>query len=125
MIREYSNRLSRIIDKLKSSGKPIEDIYCCFQVLRRLPERFQPLVQYLLMDSSDKFTYTEIVLHLLAEEARIELRKRNTEDQNTDVQYVSSKNSSKGTTFNRHTPNKNLSHRNFVSSPAPKLRVIC
>ena len=75
-VREYANRLTRILDKLKNFGKPIDDIYCCFQILRCLPEKFQSVIQFLLMDNSDKFTNSDIVLRLIAEETRIELQER-------------------------------------------------
>ena len=89
-VREYSNRLTKILDKLKNFGKPIDDIYCCFQILRRLPEKFQPVIQFLLMDTSDKFTYSEIVLRLIAEETRIELRERELSGNlNTEIQLAS------------------------------------
>ena len=69
---------------------PVDNIYCCFQILRCLFERFQSVIQILLMDNSDKFTYWNIVLHLIAEETCIELQERKLfGNHNTEIQLVS------------------------------------
>ena len=114
-VREYTNRLSRIIEKLKGFGKPIEDIYCCFQVLRRLPERFQQIIQFMLMDNESKFTYPEIVLRLIAEETRIELREKELSGYNsTEVQHVSRHSVPKETASNESSPRSSVSKANVT-----------
>ena len=108
-VRKYFNRLSRIIKKLKCFRKTIDDIYCSFQVLKRLPERFQLLMQFLLIDSGNKFTYSEIVLHFIAKETRIELREKEFSGSNsTKVQFVSNQNISKETVSNNSSRHNNV-----------------
>ena len=63
------------MEELSKMGKPIEDIYACYQLIRKMPERYQLIIQYLLQLDDSDFKFKKLVNLLLAEETRLELRE--------------------------------------------------
>ena len=55
-------------------GKPVDDLYVCYQLLRKMPEQFQMIIQFLLNLPDSDFTYKNLVRTLSAEESRLALR---------------------------------------------------
>ncbi|GFQ65625.1 CCHC-type domain-containing protein [Trichonephila clavata] len=55
-------------------GKPIDDTYQCYQLLRSLPSKFDSIVQNILRWTDDTFKYKDVLLELVAEETRIDFR---------------------------------------------------
>ncbi|GFQ90680.1 CCHC-type domain-containing protein [Trichonephila clavata] len=59
---------------MKSIGKPIDDTYQCYQLLRSLPSKFDSIVRNILRWTEDTFKYKDVLLELVAEETRIDFR---------------------------------------------------
>ena len=47
-IRSYTNRLSGYLDELSKIGKPLDELFVCYQLLRKMPEKFHFVIQCLL-----------------------------------------------------------------------------
>ncbi|GFX42222.1 CCHC-type domain-containing protein [Trichonephila clavipes] len=55
-------------------GKPMEETYQCYQLIKSLPSKFDSIVQNILRWTDEKFKYKDILLELVAEETRIYFR---------------------------------------------------
>ncbi|GFS84312.1 hypothetical protein TNCV_4605341 [Trichonephila clavipes] len=55
-------------------GKPMEETYQCYQLLKGLPSKFDSIVQNILYWTDEKFRCKDILLELVAEETRIDFR---------------------------------------------------
>lgn len=75
-INLFSSRILQIGAQLEDLGKPVEELYLSYQLLRHLPSKFDPVVQNILRWSDNKFTYQKILLELIAEETRLRLRNQ-------------------------------------------------
>ncbi|GFQ85365.1 CCHC-type domain-containing protein [Trichonephila clavata] len=64
----------RISYQLEAVGKPIDNTYQCYQLLRSLPSKFDSIVQNILRWTDDTFKYKDVLLELVAEETRIDFR---------------------------------------------------
>lgn len=88
----FSSRLKRISEELKSIKQPLPEIYLSFQLIRHLPEEYDPVVQTILRWSDENFTYNDILLQLIAEESRLHLRQQDREGNwNPEVQFARKK----------------------------------
>ena len=74
-IRSYTNRLISCVDELSKMGKALDDLYVCYQLLRKMPERFQFSIQCMLQLPDESFNFKNLVNLLLAEESRQSLRE--------------------------------------------------
>ncbi|GFX09408.1 CCHC-type domain-containing protein [Trichonephila clavipes] len=70
----FSSRLKRICDQLEEMGKPMEETYQCYQLLKCLPSKFDSIVQNILRWTDETFKYKDVLLELIAEETRIDFR---------------------------------------------------
>ncbi|GFU38122.1 hypothetical protein TNCV_4328321 [Trichonephila clavipes] len=61
-------------DQLEAMGKPMEETYQCYQLLKSLPSKFDSIVGNILRWTDEKFKYKDILLELVAEETRIDFR---------------------------------------------------
>lgn len=73
-INLFSSRIQHIAGQLKSSGKPVDELYLSYQLLRHLPSKFDQVVQGILRWKDSAFVYKNILLELIAEETRLHLR---------------------------------------------------
>ncbi|GFS37579.1 hypothetical protein TNIN_312101 [Trichonephila inaurata madagascariensis] len=55
-------------------GKPMEETYQCYQLLKSLSSKFDSIVQNILRWTDKTFKYKNILLELVAEETRIDFR---------------------------------------------------
>ncbi|GFX09416.1 retrovirus-related Pol polyprotein from transposon TNT 1-94 [Trichonephila clavipes] len=55
-------------------GKPMEETYQCYQLLKCLPSKFDSIVQNILRWTDETFKYKDVLLELIAEETRIDFR---------------------------------------------------
>ena len=69
-IRSYTNRLSGYIDELSKMGKPLDELYVCYQLLRKIPEKFQFVIQCLLQLPDKQFKFKNLKNLLLSKETR-------------------------------------------------------
>ena len=67
----YAARLKRISVQLKDAGKPIDDWYQAFQLIRYLPQEFNGIVQAIYRWADDQFKSDKVLQELQAEEARL------------------------------------------------------
>ena len=65
-IRTYTNRLSNLVDKLAKMSKSTDDLYVCYQLIRKMSEEFQLIIQFLPQLSDSEFMYMNSVSILLA-----------------------------------------------------------
>ena len=56
------------LDQLSNMDKPMDETYSCYQLLRKISEKIQPIIQFLLRLEENKFTFSELVSSLVAEE---------------------------------------------------------
>ena len=47
-MQSYFTRLKDALDQLFKMGKPMDETYSYYQLLRKMPEKFQPIIQFLL-----------------------------------------------------------------------------
>lgn len=88
----FSTRLNRIGEQLKAIKQPISEIYLTFQLIRYLPEEFDSIVQSILRWENKKFKYNDVVIELIAEEARIHVRDQDRRSNwNFEVQQIHKK----------------------------------
>ncbi|GFW22744.1 copia protein [Trichonephila clavipes] len=55
-------------------GKPMEETYQCYQLLKCLPSKFDSIVQNILRWTDETFKYKDVLLELIVEETRIDFR---------------------------------------------------
>ena len=65
--------ISTLVDELAKMSKPIDDSCVCHQLIRKMPEQFQLIIQFLLQLSDAEFKYKNLVSILLDEEPRLTL----------------------------------------------------
>ncbi|GFY02293.1 copia protein [Trichonephila clavipes] len=70
----FSSRIKRICDQLEEMGKPMEETYQCYQLLKCLPSKFDSIVQNILRWTDETFKYKDVLLEVIAEETRIDFR---------------------------------------------------
>ena len=75
-INLFSSRVQGVAEQLKSMGKPVEEVYLSYQLLRYLPERYDPVVQNILRWKEEAFKYKNILLELISEETRLKVRNQ-------------------------------------------------
>lgn len=71
----FSSRLMQLAEQIKASGKPMEEVYLCYQLLRNLPQKFDSIIQAILRWNDEDFLYKKILLELVAEESRLNFRE--------------------------------------------------
>lgn len=67
----YAARLKKIATQLNDTGKPIDDWYQAFQLIRYLPPEYVGIVQSIYRWSDDQFKSDKVLRELQAEEARL------------------------------------------------------
>lgn len=75
----FSARIRRISEQIRAIGKPVEEVYVSYQLLRNLPAKFDPIVQSILRWEDTKFLYDKILMELIAEESRLNFRDKGKE----------------------------------------------
>ncbi|GBM83656.1 Retrovirus-related Pol polyprotein from transposon TNT 1-94, partial [Araneus ventricosus] len=82
----YAARIRSIVDQLKDAGKPINEWYQAFQLIRFLPPEFNGIVQYIYRWNDKEFKFDKILQELIAEESRL---KQSIKDQNETCAFQS------------------------------------
>ncbi|GFQ87175.1 retrovirus-related Pol polyprotein from transposon TNT 1-94 [Trichonephila clavata] len=88
----FSTRLLRIYKQLRDLDEDFSERYVTFQLLRYLPPQFDSIVQTILRLDDVKFVYKDVVVELVAEEARLKLRNM---DMNKEIAAQSTRMESK------------------------------
>ncbi|KAG8180071.1 hypothetical protein JTE90_027852 [Oedothorax gibbosus] len=110
----YAARLKRIAVQLNDAGKPVDDWYQAFQLIRYLPQEFNGIVQAIYRWTDDQFKSDKVLRELQAEEGRL---KQCSKDQEA-VAYRVGKERTTPPQASSNNPRRNRNKKN----PAPQKR---
>jgi transposase InsO family protein len=81
----FAARLRRVFERLTSIDTCFSETYLTFQLLRYLPTKFDSVVQSILRFPDADFTFEKVLLELVAEETRLDLRREDLNNQYPEV----------------------------------------
>lgn len=75
----FGARIRKICDELIDAGKPMDDWFQAFQLIRHLPKEFSGITQSIYRWTDAEFKYDKVLQELVAEESRLKLCHKDSE----------------------------------------------